>query len=102
MQVVFPGVTGCRDRPAHGGRFHIRGPGITQMMSLVGSALRAGAKVADAATAWGGMAVDDLLNPRRIVDGSGVDEWDPDYIRRVLPVWRAVFGTYFRGEVRGL
>ncbi|HEY6522630.1 MAG TPA: lysophospholipid acyltransferase family protein, partial [Solirubrobacteraceae bacterium] len=30
------------------------------------------------------------------------DAWDPEYIRRVLPLWRAVMATYFRGEVRGL
>ncbi len=34
--------------------------------------------------------------------GRGVEDWDPDYIRRTLPTLRAVFGTYFRGEVRGL
>jgi 1-acyl-sn-glycerol-3-phosphate acyltransferase len=32
----------------------------------------------------------------------GVDEWDPDYIRRALPVMGPLFRRYFRGEVRGL
>ena len=36
------------------------------------------------------------------VGGDDPDEWDPDYIRATLPVWRACFGTYFRSEVRGL
>jgi 1-acyl-sn-glycerol-3-phosphate acyltransferase len=48
------------------------------------------------------MAVSDLLHLRRTLDGNDIDAWDPDYIRRLLPVWRAVLGTYFRGEVRGL
>jgi 1-acyl-sn-glycerol-3-phosphate acyltransferase len=38
----------------------------------------------------------------RALDGNDIDAWDPDYIRRLLPLWRAVLGTYFRGEVRGL
>ena len=52
--------------------------------------------------AWGGMAVDDLTHLRRAVDADDIDAWDPDYIRRVLPLWRAALGTYFRGEVRGV
>ena len=71
-------------------------------MSLVGSTLRAGAKALDAAAAWGGMAVDDFSHMGRTFDGNDIDAWDPDYVRRVLPVWRAVMHTYFRGEVRGL
>ncbi len=54
------------------------------------------------AAAWGEMAVGDLTNPRRALDGNDIDAWDPDYIRRVLPLWRAVFCNYFRAEVRGL
>jgi 1-acyl-sn-glycerol-3-phosphate acyltransferase len=34
--------------------------------------------------------------------GDDLDEWDPEHIRRTLPLERAVFGTYFRAEVRGL
>ena len=71
-------------------------------MSLLGSALRGGRKAVDGATAWAGMAVDDIVHLDRRLGGSDIDDWDPDYIRRVLPVWRAVMGTYFRGEVRGL
>src|SRR3954447_8437078 len=71
-------------------------------MSLLGSAFRAGVKAADAAAAWGEMAVSDFVHLGRTLDGNDIDAWDPDYIRRVLPAWRAIFGTYFRGEVRGL
>jgi 1-acyl-sn-glycerol-3-phosphate acyltransferase len=34
--------------------------------------------------------------------GDDLDEWDPEYIRRTLPLWRRVLGTYFRPDVRGL
>jgi hypothetical protein len=67
-------------------------------MSLVRAALRA----VDGTVAWGEMAVGDLVHLRRTVDGNDIDAWDPDYIRRLLPLWRTVLGTYFRGEVRGL
>src|SRR5919204_640541 len=71
-------------------------------MSVLGSAVRAGVKAFDAATAWGEMAASDFLHLDRALDGNEIDAWDPDYIRRVLPVWRFVMGMYFRGEVRGL
>jgi 1-acyl-sn-glycerol-3-phosphate acyltransferase len=56
----------------------------------------------DGALAWGGVAIDDFTHPRRMLDGNDVDAWDPEYIRRVLPLWRTITRTYFRGEVRGL
>ncbi len=34
--------------------------------------------------------------------GDDVAEWDPEYVRRTLPILGALFGTYFRGEVHGL
>jgi 1-acyl-sn-glycerol-3-phosphate acyltransferase len=34
--------------------------------------------------------------------GDDPDDWDPDYIRRTLPLLKATFGRYFRGEVRGM
>jgi 1-acyl-sn-glycerol-3-phosphate acyltransferase len=71
-------------------------------MSLIGSALRAGVKTVDAAAAWGEMVVSDFAHLGHTLDGNDIDAWDPDYVRRVLPVWRALMGTYFRGEVRGL
>ena len=71
-------------------------------MSLIKSLVGAGSKAVDGAVAWGGMAVNDLVHLRSTLDGNDLDAWDPDYIRRVLPAWRAIVGTYFRGEVRGL
>src|SRR3954449_429504 len=69
---------------------------------MLRSLLNAGLKTADGAAAWGRMAVDDFAHLGRTLDGDDLDAWDPDYIRRVLPLWRAVLRTYFRGEVRGL
>lgn len=71
-------------------------------MSLVGTALRGGWKAVDAAGAWAGMALGDVAHPGRTLDGNDLDAWDPDYIRRVLPVWQSAMGAYFRAEVRGL
>src|SRR3954471_20108257 len=34
--------------------------------------------------------------------GDDLDGWDPDYIRRVLPLMSGLINAYFRGEVRGL
>ena len=36
------------------------------------------------------------------LQGDDLDAWDPEYIRATLPLMRATFGAYFRGEVRGL
>ena len=66
------------------------------------SALRVAATAADGAVASGQMVAGDLVHPRRTLDGNDIDAWDPDYIGRVLPLWRAIMATYFRGEVRGL
>jgi 1-acyl-sn-glycerol-3-phosphate acyltransferase len=71
-------------------------------MSLIQSAINGARAAVDGTLAWGGMAVDDLTHLRRAVDADDIDAWDPDYIRRVLPLWRAALGTYFRAEVRGL
>ena len=71
-------------------------------MSLLKSALGAGRTAIDGAAAWTEMAIGDLVHPRRALDGNDIDAWDPDYIRRVLPLWRAVLCNYFRAEVRGL
>ena len=48
------------------------------------------------------MAVDDWLHLRRTLDGNDIDAWDPEYIRRLLPIWRTTLGTYFRPDVRGM
>ena len=71
-------------------------------MSLLKSATGAALTAVDGAVAWGEMAVSDLVHLRRTVDGDDVDAWDPDYIRRVLPLWRVALCNYFRAEVRGL
>jgi 1-acyl-sn-glycerol-3-phosphate acyltransferase len=34
--------------------------------------------------------------------GDNLDDWDPEYIRRSLPIMGRFFRTYFRGEVNGL
>jgi 1-acyl-sn-glycerol-3-phosphate acyltransferase len=34
--------------------------------------------------------------------GDEPDDWNPEYIRRTLPLLKSTFGNYFRGEVRGL
>ena len=46
--------------------------------------------------------IDDLADLRHGLPGNDLDDWDPDYIERTLPLMRATFGNYFRGEVRGL
>src|SRR5437763_2342892 len=71
-------------------------------MSLLRSAVGAARTAVDGAVAWGEMAVGDLMHVRRTLDGNDVDAWDPEYIRRVLPIWRAVLCNYFRAEVHGL
>jgi len=48
------------------------------------------------------MSFDDWANLRHGIPGNDLDSWDPDYIRRVLPLMSTVVNTYFRGEVRGL
>jgi 1-acyl-sn-glycerol-3-phosphate acyltransferase len=48
------------------------------------------------------MAVSDLVHLRRTLDGNDIDAWDPEYVRRVLPLWRAVLCNYFRADVHGL
>ena len=54
------------------------------------------------AAAWAEMVAGDVTHLGRAMDGNDIDAWDPDYIRRSLPLWRTVFGKYFRAEVRGL
>jgi 1-acyl-sn-glycerol-3-phosphate acyltransferase len=71
-------------------------------MSLLGTVYKTARTTAGAAAAWGEVAVGDMLHPQRALDGNDIDAWDPTYIRRMLPVWRAGLRTYFRSEVRGL
>jgi 1-acyl-sn-glycerol-3-phosphate acyltransferase len=55
-------------------------------------------------TAVGGSLLSDLgeLLTEGIAPGDDLDAWDPEYIRHSLPLMDALFGNYFRGEVRGL
>jgi 1-acyl-sn-glycerol-3-phosphate acyltransferase len=48
------------------------------------------------------MAVDDVAHIGRTLNGNDIDAWDPNYIRRVLPVWHSFMSAYFRADVRGL
>jgi 1-acyl-sn-glycerol-3-phosphate acyltransferase len=50
----------------------------------------------------GANLIDDLVDLRHGLPGNDIDAWDPEYIDRTLPLMRATFGNYFRGEVRGL
>jgi 1-acyl-sn-glycerol-3-phosphate acyltransferase len=59
---------------------------------FAGAAAMGGSLLSDAAELVG-----DGLPP-----GDDLDAWDPEYIRQTLPLLRLAFGTYFRGEVRGL
>jgi 1-acyl-sn-glycerol-3-phosphate acyltransferase len=71
-------------------------------MSMLGGAFRAAHAVADGGRAWSEILIEDALHPHRTLDGNDIDAWDPDYIRRVLPIWRTGLRAYFRSEVRGL
>jgi 1-acyl-sn-glycerol-3-phosphate acyltransferase len=51
------------------------------------------------------MAAAVLSDASFVVDGfpgNDPDDWDPEYIERTLPVMSKTWGSYFRGEVRGL
>src|SRR3954454_2984324 len=68
---------------------------IRKLASGVPKAVEGGVAMAvNAASEWASL--------RRGLAGDDLDEWDPDYIRRTLPLMRAFFHTYFRGDVRGL
>jgi 1-acyl-sn-glycerol-3-phosphate acyltransferase len=72
---------------------------------MLGSArqlVRRAPSVVDGLAAMGGMVVSDFAALRHGVPGDDLGEWDPDYIRRTLPLMGSFFRTYFRGEVRGL
>jgi 1-acyl-sn-glycerol-3-phosphate acyltransferase len=60
----------------------------------------------DAIAEHGATALDDLVATARVIDrglpGDSIDEWDPEHIRRTLPLNRALVRAYFRSEVKGL
>jgi 1-acyl-sn-glycerol-3-phosphate acyltransferase len=54
----------------------------------------------------GAAGIDDLAAAARVIDrglpGDSIDEWDPEHIRRTLPLNKALVRTYFRSEVTGM
>ena len=60
----------------------------------------------DGVAELGAAAVDDLIRTARVIDrglpGDSIEEWDPEHIRRTLPLNRALVRAYFRSEVQGL
>lgn len=61
----------------------------------------------DALVEQGAGALDDAVQVARTLTGGGlpgndIDAWDPDHIRRTLPLNRAITRAYFRAEVTGL
>jgi 1-acyl-sn-glycerol-3-phosphate acyltransferase len=60
----------------------------------------------DAIAELGATAVDDLFAAARVIDrglpGNSIDEWDPEHIRRTLPLNKALVRAYFRSEVTGM
>src|SRR3954471_17109875 len=56
----------------------------------------------DGAARISAAAVTDSASIVRGLRGDDPDDWDPEYIRRTLPLMRTAFSAYFRGEVRGL
>jgi 1-acyl-sn-glycerol-3-phosphate acyltransferase len=56
----------------------------------------------DGFVAMGANFVSDWVGLLDGLPGDDLDEWDPEYIRRTLPILGTLFRTYFRGEVRGL
>src|SRR3954467_9049062 len=56
----------------------------------------------EGAASMTGAALTDSASVVRGLRGDDPDDWDPDYIRRTLPLMRTAFSAYFRGEVRGM
>jgi len=54
------------------------------------------------ATAVSTRLASDMVGALGGLRGDDPDEWDPEYIRRTLPLLKSTFGSYFRGEVRGM
>jgi 1-acyl-sn-glycerol-3-phosphate acyltransferase len=51
---------------------------------------------------YGAGTLDDVTGVVNGLRGDDLGDWDPEHIRRTLPLMKATFGPYFRGEVRGL
>jgi 1-acyl-sn-glycerol-3-phosphate acyltransferase len=50
----------------------------------------------------GANAAHELIELRHGLAGDDLDAWDPEYIRRTLPILGRLYRGYFRGEVTGL
>src|SRR3954453_21100443 len=59
-------------------------------------------KALQGTAAMGVNAASEWASLLRGLPGDDLDEWNTDYIRRTLPLMRAFFHTFFRGEVHGL
>src|SRR3954454_16288738 len=88
-------ATRARFTSADGNRFQPAPVGQPQSMLGLREAIEGAASIAAAAATDSASVVNGLR-------GDDPDDWDPDYIRRTLPLMRTSFGTYFRGEVRGM
>jgi 1-acyl-sn-glycerol-3-phosphate acyltransferase len=51
---------------------------------------------------YGAGTLDDATGIVKGLRGDDLADWDPEHIRRTLPLMQATFRPYFRGEVRGL
>jgi 1-acyl-sn-glycerol-3-phosphate acyltransferase len=63
---------------------------------------RAAPKPLDGALAMAANVTSDFASLPKGLRGNDLDEWNPEYIARTLPIMSTVFRGYFRGEVRGL
>ena len=66
------------------------------------SLLRRSAGLASGALEMSKAGISDIAAIPGGLRGDDLDEWDPEYIERTLPLLRGLFGTYFRAEVRSL
>src|SRR4051795_10991153 len=59
-------------------------------------------ELARGVTAYGTGLIKDTVGVLGGLRGDDPNDWDPEFIRRTLPLMKNTFGTYFRSEVRGL
>jgi 1-acyl-sn-glycerol-3-phosphate acyltransferase len=75
---------------------------VANVNFIRGLARRAPAPV-DALLEFESALLEDMADLRHgRLPGNEIDDWDPEYIRRTLPLQKAIFNRYFRGEVGGL